>query len=183
MGPCGLYGPHRQATYVQIALAPVSDLAAVIVRQDGQQGIYRAQRSEDGVSKLEPWIVLPGIAMREVSWSPDGRHLLFTADHDNTSNVYCHDIELNRITQLTDVAFGAFDPQVSPNGRTLAFVEYQHEQYDLVSIPFAPERAPEVTLPHTQQASPLAPLGEIQKILRLSRIPCMVDGSLVWVYH
>ena len=161
--PAGTVEPIQslqQVTVIQIAPAPEADIAAVLMRSAGEQGIYRAEWSGHEPLTLEPWIVLPGVAIREVSWSPGGRYLLYTADLDGTSNVFSYDMERERTTQLTRVRYGAFDPQVSPDGTTVVFVSYDHERHDLVSIPFAPESAPEVLLPMGADYVPIQPVED-----------------------
>ena len=152
--------PEEQVSLIQIAPAPTSNETALLVRSNGEQGIFRFDQSGDSSSALEPWIVLPGTAIREIAWSPNGRYLLYTADLHGTSNVYSYDLQHNRTTQLTDVRYGALDPQVSPDGSTLAFVSYGHERHDLVSVPFDPESAPEIVMPDSGTVAPILPLEE-----------------------
>ena len=65
------------------------------------------------------------------SWSSDGRYLVFSADPDGITNIFVLDRAADRLYQLTNVPFGAMEPSLSPDGATLAFVEYRHEQYQL----------------------------------------------------
>lgn len=65
-------------------------------------------------------------------WSSDGGRILFSADPDGVPNVYVLDRRSGEIRRLTDAAFGAFEPDVSPDGTRLAFVRYVHEQYQIV---------------------------------------------------
>ena len=153
--------PELKITVTQVAPAPDGNRAAVVIRSQGEQGIYRAEWVGQREPTLEPWITLPGNAIREVSWSPDGRFLLFTTDLSGPTNVYSYDLERDRTTQLTSVRYGALDPQVSPDGRTLVFVNYEDERYDLVSIPFAPESALELSLPNRVDALPLQPVDSV----------------------
>ena len=83
---------------------------------------------------------------------------------------------LDRTTQLTNVPYGALDPQVSPDGSTLAFVSYQHEQYDLVNIPFDPDSAPEITLPLSAEARPIPALQEVPEDFEVE--PYRLGGRL-----
>ncbi len=131
---------RKQADLIQIA--PSQKLIALLIRHRGMQGIYLAE--PDG--ELEPWIFLEDGSILEVSWSPDGQFLLFTADHGGVTNVYCYDLHLARTTKLTDVAYGAMDPVLSEDQQTLLFVEYQHERYNIVSIEFSPSEAPPISL-------------------------------------
>jgi len=131
---------RSQADLIQIA--PSREITAVLVRHSGMQGVYLAE--SDG--KFEPWIFLNGGTIREMAWSWDERYLLFTGDVGGVTNVYCHDVEMERTTQLTDVHYGALDPVLSRDNHTLIYVDYQHERYNVVSAEFLPDDAPLVTL-------------------------------------
>ncbi len=86
------------------------------------------------------------------SWSPDGGTLYFSSERSGVYDVYAFELGAGtravagagpgtrprapgRLRQVTNVELGAFEPQVSPDGRTLAFVSYSRRGYDLASIP------------------------------------------------
>lgn len=147
---------RSQADLIQIA--PSTHSNAVLVRHDRLQGIYLA----DSNGAFEPWIFMDDAAIREMSWSSDGRYLLFTADTGGITNVYCYDLETKRTTQLTDVLYGALDPILSGDNRTLIYVDYQHEHYDVVSAEFSPEEGQEVSL---------IPVNEVPEISSRLEVP------------
>ncbi|HEY6106016.1 MAG TPA: LpqB family beta-propeller domain-containing protein, partial [Anaeromyxobacteraceae bacterium] len=70
------------------------------------------------------------------SWGPDGR-LYFSSDRSGVYDVYAREPD-GRVRQVTNVETGAFEPQVSPDGRTLAFVSYSRAGYDLALVPLDP---------------------------------------------
>ena len=84
------------------------------------------------------------------AWTPDGRALLFASDRSGGP------FDLYRVTlapegdsftpagleRLTEAAGGAKAPDVSPDGRTVVFVGYTVDGYDLFSMPLAPALAP-----------------------------------------
>ena len=84
------------------------------------------------------------------AWTPDGRALLFASDRSGGP------FDLYRLTlapegdsftpagleRLTEAAGGAKAPDVSPDGRTVVFVGYTVDGYDLFSMPLAPALAP-----------------------------------------
>ena len=121
--------------------APTDETVAVLLNVGGRQGLFKASFDADGVPTLEPWLLFDEATIHDACWSADGRYLLFSADPGGITNVYAYDRHTDRVLKLTNVAYGALEPSLSPDGRTLAFVAYQHEQYDLVQIPFAPEEA------------------------------------------
>lgn len=104
---------------------------------------------------LTPWIGLRDMRMYDLSWSRDGRYLLFSAARPNTAgsssgppsvletpNVYAYDTRTGAVTRQTEARYGALEPALSPDGTTLAYVRYQHERFDLMTSPFLPGRLP-----------------------------------------
>lgn len=73
------------------------------------------------------------------SWSPDGRYLLFWSDRSGIPNLYAYDWAEGGLYQVTNVVTGAFDPDVSPDGRWIALSYYQTDGYHIARIPFQPE--------------------------------------------
>ena len=135
---------YRRVTFIQLAPSPKDEAVAVVLRIGQQQGLFRASFDADGKPTLKPWLFFNDAAIHDVAWSPDGRYLLFSADPQGITNVYAYDLSTDRIVKLTNVAFGAMEPALSPDGQTLAFVEYQHERFNLMLMPFAPEAAEQV---------------------------------------
>ena len=135
---------YQRVNFIHLAPSPADETVAVVVGMEGRQGLYRASFEADGSPTLEPWLLFDEATIHDASWSPDGRYLLFSADPGGITNVYAYDLHTDRVLKLTNVAFGALEPSLSPDGRTLAFVDYQHEQFNLALMPFAPEEAEEV---------------------------------------
>ncbi len=77
---------------------------------------------------------------QEPSWSPDGRWLYFSSDRSGISNIYAFELGTGRLHQVTNVLTGAFMPEASPDGRTLVYVGYGTEGFDLQLIELDPER-------------------------------------------
>ncbi|HET8539222.1 MAG TPA: BamA/TamA family outer membrane protein [Anaeromyxobacter sp.] len=69
------------------------------------------------------------------AWTPDGRFLLFASDRGGIYNLYAWEVATGGLRQVTNVETGAFQPEVSPDGKTLAFVTYGRAGYDLATIP------------------------------------------------
>jgi hypothetical protein len=70
------------------------------------------------------------------AWTPDGRFLLFASDRGGVFNLHAWEAATGVVRQVTNVELGAFQPDVSPDGKTLAFVGYSRAGYDVVTIPF-----------------------------------------------
>jgi hypothetical protein len=72
------------------------------------------------------------------SWTPDGRYLLFASDRGGVFNLYAWEIATGTLRQVTNVETGALDPDVSPDGRTIVFIGYSRDGFDVASVPFDP---------------------------------------------
>jgi hypothetical protein len=65
------------------------------------------------------------------SFSPDGKWIYFHSDRTGIANIYAYEIATGRLRQVTNVVTGAFQPQVSPDGKSLAYIGYTREGYDV----------------------------------------------------
>jgi hypothetical protein len=124
---------------VQVAPSPDGQTLAVLVNEDGIIRLYRAALPENGAPQLVPWLGMADGVIYDVSWSPGGRYVVFTSDAGGTANIYAMDTVHGHVRRLTHVPFGALEPAISPDGTTLAFVNYRHERFDLVHTPFRPD--------------------------------------------
>jgi hypothetical protein len=69
------------------------------------------------------------------SFSPDGRWLFFHSDRTGIMNLYAYELATGRLKQVTDVLTGAYSPEPSPDGKTLAYVGYGKSGFDLWAMP------------------------------------------------
>lgn len=122
--------------YKQVAPSPSGDTIAVLANAGGKQGLYRFDRS---TSTLEPWLRFEDGTIYDVSWGPEGRYVLFAADPSGIPNVYVLDRRDGDVRRLTTVRYGALEPALSPGRERVAFARYQHERFELATIPFRPE--------------------------------------------
>src|SRR5438105_14792648 len=67
---------------------------------------------------------------------PDGRFVLFHSDRTGITNVYAWEIATGVLRQVTNVRTGAFSPDVSADGKTLVYVGYTKDGFDLFTMPF-----------------------------------------------
>ncbi len=65
------------------------------------------------------------------SFSADGRWLLFHSDRTGIMNVYAYELATGQLKQVTNVLTGAYSPELSPDGKTLAYVGYGKDGFDL----------------------------------------------------
>ena len=89
-------------------------------------------------------------------FSPDGRWLYFTSDRTGIMNVYAYEVATGRLRQVTNVVNGAYQPEPSPDGRSLAYVGYTHDGYD-VFVMGLDETQWLDALPYEDTRSPLPP--------------------------
>ena len=138
---------YKRAFFKSLIPSPDGEAVAVLLNVRGHQGLFRARFDGQPTPQLEPWVVFEDASILEANWSPDGRYLLFSADPGGISNLYALDVRADRLLRLTNIPFGALDPALSPDGQTLAYIDYQYERYRLVTIPFRPEDATVVPRP------------------------------------
>ncbi len=83
------------------------------------------------------------------AWSPDGRYLLWAADREGAYDIYAvkwseatpeSSDTTRRVWRVTRTLGGATDPDVSPDGRWLAYVAQHPEGFRVERIPFDPDR-------------------------------------------
>ena len=74
------------------------------------------------------------------AWSADGRWVLFSSERTGISNLYAVDVSAAppRLRQVTNVLTGAFQPDVSPDGRSIYFTGYHADGYAIERMPFDP---------------------------------------------
>ena len=71
----------------------------------------------------------------EPTWTPDGETVVFRSDRDGVSNLHALRLSDGSLLRLTNVLGGAFDPSVSPDGRSLAFSSYSSRGFDIETAP------------------------------------------------
>jgi hypothetical protein len=71
----------------------------------------------------------------EPTWTADGEAVVFRSDRDGVSNLYELRLGDGQPVRLTNVLGGAFEPCVSPDGRSVAFSEYSGRGFDVRVAP------------------------------------------------
>ncbi|HEX2208590.1 MAG TPA: hypothetical protein VHG93_12970 [Longimicrobium sp.] len=90
------------------------------------------------------------------AWSPDGRYVLFSSDRTGIPNLYAFDLTAGQLLQVTNVLTGAFQPDVSPDGRWIAFAWYRSDGYHIARIPYDPSTWRPARAPHPDFVHPPA---------------------------
>jgi len=91
------------------------------------------------------------------TWSPDGATLYFSSDRTGIFDVYAFDTHDKSLKMVTNVIGAALMPAISPDGKTLAYVGYTHEGYDLFAMPLDRERFLEAPAALAHDAPPPEP--------------------------
>jgi Tol biopolymer transport system component len=100
-----------------------------IVLVDPASGAVR-QLTHDRAKDVEP------------SWTPDGKDVVFCSDRDGISNLYALRIADGSLLRVTNVLGGAFQPAVSPDGRSVAYADYSSLGFDVRVAPLELSPAP-----------------------------------------
>ncbi|MBT8400359.1 MAG: PD40 domain-containing protein [Rhodothermia bacterium] len=115
--------------------SPTGDTLAALVNRDAVQGIYLIYPDGD-VWAAKPVVEWASGSVLDFSWLPDGRGLLFTSDLSGSANLYALSLDDNTVVRLTNARYGSFEGSVSPDGSRIALIDYQHEQWNLATMPF-----------------------------------------------
>ena len=78
----------------------------------------------------------------EPTWTPDGEAVVFRSDRDGVSNLYALRLADRSVVRVTNVLGGAFQPSVSPDGRSVAYSAYSARGYDVHVAPLDLALAP-----------------------------------------
>ncbi len=132
----------NSVTVHSLAVSPDGQqLALSLWRRGGYQDIYLLDLSpgpspEEGGGKLTP-ITQDKDEDLDPSFSPDGQFVLFSSDRGEyrVANLYAYKLSDGSFYKVTNVLTGAFDPTVSPEGKSLVFTGYSSEGYDLYKMP------------------------------------------------
>ena len=69
------------------------------------------------------------------AWFPDGERLLFSSDRTGVFNLYEIGLDGSGLVRRTNVLTGAFQPDVSPDGRWVAWTTYSSRGFDVALAP------------------------------------------------
>jgi len=73
------------------------------------------------------------------AWSPDGRYVLYHSDRTGIANLYALDTQSpGAPLQITNVLTGAYQPEVSPDGRWVYYAAYHADGFYIERIPYDP---------------------------------------------
>src|SRR5262249_7098686 len=73
-------------------------------------------------------------------FSPDGKWLYFSSDRTGIYNIFALELASGELRQVTNVIGGAFDEDVSPDGRSLVYYDFDGAGYELYELDLDPAR-------------------------------------------
>ena len=107
----------------QIALAPGGRTVAYTFRQeDAEERSVRLQPI-DGSEATD--LTVPGLAGRDVTWSPDGGWIAYVGSHEDGGKIFAARADGSDRTQVTHGDLSYQSPAWSPDGRRIAFVSHR----------------------------------------------------------
>jgi len=93
----------------------------------------------------------------EPCFHPNGKEILFSSDLDGVFNLYSLSWPQRIRRRLTHEYTGAFSPEISPDGKVLLFLRYQHQGFNLFEMPMpSPQQTTYPTPPTQQPTSPIS---------------------------
>ncbi|MGM0506952.1 MAG: hypothetical protein ACQER4_07175, partial [Bacteroidota bacterium] len=120
-----LLEPPPEGQIEQMVAHPSIDgLFAVTARRGDEMGLWvvREGRWEDILQK-PPTLYLPGHVLRDPVWHPDREELLLSSDRTGTYNLYNFRVTTSILTQWTDDDTHQLEPDWSPSGHKVVWVE------------------------------------------------------------
>jgi len=73
-------------------------------------------------------------------FAPDGKRLYFSSDRTGIYNIFALDLATGALAQVTNVLGGAFNEDVSPDGRSLVYYDFDGDGYELYELTLDPAR-------------------------------------------
>ncbi len=101
----------------------------------GQQGLLVLNPLNN---KIMEYIGFQNAQHSNPTWSSDGRYILFESDKNGISNIYAYDTKNKLYYQITNVVGGAFQPDVSPDGKHILFRQATSIGFDIYEMPYEP---------------------------------------------
>ena len=81
------------------------------------------------------------------AWSKDGRYIIYTSDETRVYNLFAYSMEEKRRYQITHVLGGAFQPDVSADGKEIVFSSYNSRGFKIAGIEYIPEKWMKIASP------------------------------------
>ena len=123
-----------EAQYFSPAFSPDGTQVAVSKWKTGErQDIYLI----DVKSGVENKIISFGLSANPC-FSPDGEYVIFDSDASGICNIYAYHLNSKKIYKVTNVLGAAMMPDVSPDSKRIAFVNYSSNGHDIAIMDYKP---------------------------------------------
>ncbi len=111
-------------------------VAVSLWREGGRRDIWLFDRRDDS------WTQLTADRAQDQSpvWLPDGSGILFTTDRSGVFNLHVIDLETGHVSQVSNVLGGAFEPDISADGKLVCYVNYTSVGFDIWLMELRPDR-------------------------------------------
>ncbi len=123
-------GP-KGAVYLSPQWSPAGTQLAAAVRINGIQDVCLIDPETGALKAVTGWDAAGDYTP---AWSPNGRYIYFVSDRTGVNQVYAHELETNELYQVTNARFGAFEPDISEDGKQIVFAEYKAGNYQQLVI-------------------------------------------------
>jgi Tol biopolymer transport system component len=118
------------------ALSPNGkEIALSIWRRGGFQDIYHMSSNGGALTA----ITLDRESDIDASWSADGQYIFFSSDRTDIYDLYAYQLADNTFYRVSNVLTGAFQPTLSADNKTIAFVGYSTQGYEVQTMDYQPE--------------------------------------------
>ncbi len=145
-------------------ITPGAVWTAAVINVNGRQGLFKLDAAGEELV-VSPLVRFKAGSVYDVSWSADGRFLFFSADPGGISNVFVLEVASGEVRQVTNALYGALEPALSPDGESLAYINYAHEQFELVLLPFTwRDATPVQHLLYTSRVAPAGLFAEVPQV-------------------
>lgn len=132
------------------------DGASIIFASDrgdhGAKGWMNLFRYEMKTGRLTPHIT-GAHNIRGPSFAPNGEWLVYTSDEEGLLDIYRSHTD-GRRQKITNLATGAFDPRVMPDGKSIVFTAYQNSGFQIYQIDIPDELPSQLIVQDVQEWSP-----------------------------
>jgi hypothetical protein len=84
-------------------------------------------------------LIKNGADNKHPTWSPDGNYIIFTSDKTGVFNLFSYSLSEKKLYQVTHLIGGAFQPDVSPDRKSIVFSSYGSRGFSIARVDYAPE--------------------------------------------
>lgn len=118
----------------RIKKPPSLPYSAAIITADNQSGIYLSFDESIPVPSPthEPAVHLQNSSIYDLSWSSDGKKLLFSADYQHAMQLFEYNTEQETLQRLTHGPWNSMEASYSVDGTKIAFISLESNQRKIV---------------------------------------------------